>query len=177
MRFNTTERGAFLPPLKLFLLSWLFAASVHAYAQVPAQLLPEFKFFRQNNTVFTNADLPKDQFLFFIFIDPGCDHCRQAVKHISRQYSSFKQTAFFLISQESFDKLDHFISAYAPALKNKKNVLLLRDSLLLFISRFKPYRFPAMFLYSPGKKLIDYEDNEESVFRFVTTINNAMKKN
>lgn len=141
-------------------------------AQIPAQTLPDFEFARLDTRPFANKDLARAKMLFFVFFDPDCEHCQRAVKNIDQQYMSFQKTAVYFISVDGHDKINRFVDTYAPHLNGQKNVVLLRDSLNQFIAKFKPYRYPAMFLYSIDKKLIDYEDNEGSVFRLV----NAVKK-
>ena len=66
------------------------------------------------------------------------------------------------------------MNMFGKGLKGKKNVVLLQDNLNQFISSFKPQKYPSMFLYSAKKKLIDYEDNEETLFRFVNAINKTV---
>jgi hypothetical protein len=55
-------------------------------------------------------------------------------------------------------------------------VTLLQDTKNEFIDKFKPVKYPSMFLYSPENKLIDYEDNEYSMFRFLKHLNPPVKK-
>jgi peroxiredoxin len=139
----------------------------------PAKTLPEFEFHRLDQSAFTNKDLPSGKILFFIFFDSDCDHCQRAIHQIREDSKSFQQTAIILVSLDGKDKINHFMSSYAPRLMAQKNVTILQDTGNQFIARFKPLRYPAMFLYSIDKKLIDYEDNELSVFRLV----NSVKKN
>ncbi len=110
-----------------------------------------------------------------MFIDPDCDHCQHAIQSIGEQYRAFKKTAFFLVSMFGPDKVNHFMDAYGSKLKGQKNVTILQDKSQQFISKFNPVRYPSMFLYSPGKKLLDYEDNPGTVFRLVNTINRNIK--
>jgi hypothetical protein len=105
-----------------------------------------------------------------MFFDSDCDHCQRAIHEIEQQYKSFQQTLICLVSLDDKNKINHFMSGYAPRLKTQKNVVLLHDTKNQFIAMFKPLRYPAMFLYSQDKKLIDYEDNELTVFRLVNTI-------
>lgn len=145
------------------------------FSQTPAQIIPEFEFSRLDNSPFANKDLPRGKMLFFVFFDSDCKDCQRAIKNIDTQYLSFKKTEIYLISLDDNNKIKRFVNTYAPHLQSQKNVLLLRDSRKLFVSKFKPYKYPSMFLYSTEKKLIDYEDNEETVFRFVNSINKAIK--
>jgi hypothetical protein len=156
--------------LFILLLFISFNASAQISGQPPSPVIPHFQFFRLNNTPFTDNDLPKGKIILIMFIDPDCDHCQQAINNIGEQYNAFKKTDFFLISVYGIDKINQFMSTFGSKLKGKKNVTVLQDKMQQFIFKFHPVRYPAMFLYSPEKKLLDYEDNPESVFRLVTTI-------
>ena len=157
----------------------LLLISLNVSAQIsgrpPAQVIPHFEFFRLNNAPFTDNDLPKDKIIFFMFVDPDCDHCQEAIKQIGEKFQSFRKTAVYIISISGKDKINQFMNTYGSKLKGQKNVTILQDKLQQFISKFNPMRYPSMFLYSPERKLIDYEDNPESVFRFVNTINKNVK--
>ena len=155
---------------KLFLLMLFSLSAGKIVSQLPAQILPDFEFSRLNKSPFTNNDLPKEKMLFFVFFDSDCDHCQHAVKNIDQQYASFKKAAVYLISTDDKDKINRFINTYGQHLKNQTNVVLLRDNLNQFVAKFKPLKYPSMFLYSANKKLVQYEDNEESVFRFFKPI-------
>jgi len=144
-------------------------------AQIPAQTLPDFEFSRLDKSPFTNKDLAHGEILFFVFFDSECDHCQRAVKNIDEQYKSFKKTAVYFISLDDPDKINRFMATYATQMKAQKNVVLLQDKLNQFIAKFKPRRYPSLFLYSTDKILMDYEDNEESVFRIVNAINKTTK--
>jgi len=143
--------------------------------QPPAQTIPDFKFFRFNDDPFINKDLQQEKMMFFLFFDSDCDHCRHAIKNIGQHYQSFKKTSIFLISMDDRIKINHFMDTYGLQLKGQKNVTLLQDKLNQFITKFNPRRYPSMFLYSPEKKLIDYEDNDEAVFRLVNALNKNAK--
>ena len=160
---------------KFIILAILFLISFSMLAQIPgqppAQTIPKFKFFRFNNASFTNKDLPQSKMVFFLFFDSDCDHCQNAIKNIGKEYQVFKKTSIFLISLDDLNKINHFMETYGSKLKGQKNVIILQDKLQQFISKFNPQKYPSMFLYSSEKKLIDYEDNPESVFKFVNAIN------
>lgn len=153
----------------LFLLP-LFLV-LHVAAQTPAQTIPDFTFFKMGtNFPFTQNDLPKGKLIFFVFFDPDCVHCQKAIQQISQQYQFFKKTAVYLVSMEDHNKIVKFMDTFGKDLKKQPNLLVLEDKNVQFLARFKPVRYPSMFLYSPKKKLVDYEDNPESIFRFTTAI-------
>lgn len=155
----------------LLLLFISFKISAQISSRPPAQVIPDFKFFRFNNTPFTDKDVPKNKMTFFMFFDSDCDHCQHAIKSIGEQFQTFKKTPIFLISIDDQKKINHFMDAYGSKLKGQKNVTLLQDKLQQFILKFNPVKYPSMFLFSSEKKLIDYEDNPASIFRLVNAIN------
>jgi peroxiredoxin len=157
----------------LFIL-WVFV-SPGVSAQIPAQTIPEFQFFRADKKPFTNKDLPGGKMLFFVFFDPGCDHCQHAMKNMDKNYLAFKKTATYLLSLDNHNKMNDFMDKYGPHLKKQKNVRLLQDQLNQFVPKFTPRKYPSMFLYSAERKLLDYEDNPESIFRFLNIINSTGK--
>lgn len=152
-----------------------FAAPAQISDKPPAQTIPQFSFFAPSGSTFTEINLPSGKLIFFMFIDPDCDHCQLAIKKIGDQYQTFKKVSVYVISIDGWDKINHFMNTYGNKLKGK-NILILQDRLQQFITRFAPIRYPAMFLYSPEKKLIDYEDNPEAVFRIVNAINKNIKQ-
>ncbi len=157
----------------ILLISFKVSAQISSHP--PAQVIPHFQFLRLNSTTFTDSDLPKGKIIFFIFIDPDCDHCQHAIQSIGEQYNVFKKTAVFLVSMFGPDKINPFMYTYGRRLKGQKNFTILRDNSQQFISKFNPVRYPSMFLYSSGKKLLEYEDNPGTVFRLVNTINKNVK--
>jgi peroxiredoxin len=154
-----------------YLLLLLLSVEGKVSGQIPAQTLPDFEFYRLDKSPFTNKDLPNGKMLFIVFFDSDCEHCQRAIKSINQQYLSFKETEIYLISLDDPDKINRFMAVYGSQLKNLKNVVLLQDKHNQFIARFKPHKYPSMFLYSKDKKLINYEDNENTLFRFVNAIN------
>jgi peroxiredoxin len=161
--------------MKNIFLFFLLTLSVCSRGQIPAQVLPDFEFYHLDNSKFSNKDLPPRQNLLFVFFDSDCEHCQLAAKNINQQYKSFETVSIYFISLDSSDKIRQFMATYAPQLKMQKNVHVLRDRNNQFISKFKPRRYPSMFLYSAEKNLLDYEDNEESVFRIVNLIKKESK--
>ncbi len=132
----------------------------------PAGTLPSFRFEEVGRGVLTNADLPKGKLLLFVFVDPDCDHCQRAVARMDAEYRSFEKVAMYFVSAADPAKIVTFAKKYGPRLKG----LWLRDVEYRYMVEFRPVRYPALFLYSRDKKLLDYEDNEETIFRIVRSI-------
>ena len=155
----------------IFSIFFFFLIAIKISAQIPAQTVPDFQFYLFNKTAFTTKDLSKNKILFFIFFDAECEHCRHAVSYIGEHYTAFKNTAVYLITMDSQEKANQFLIRYGIKLKDKKNVTILQDKDSQFINKFKPRKYPSMFLYSKEKTLIDYQDDEAFIFRFVNAVN------
>ena len=154
----------------LNVLTLLIFISINTIAQKPATTIPEFNFFKLDNTYFTNKNLEKGKLLFFIFFDTECDHCQHAIKYMNEHYTAFNKTAVYLITQDVKSKIDVFMSKYGQNLRARKNITILQDLKLEFIQKFRPKKYPSMFLYSADKNLILYDDNEQNIPDFLKKI-------
>ena len=129
-----------------------------------------FQFAAPEGLVVTNADLPIGLLRLFVFVDPDCDHCQRAVSHMNEQAGAFAKVAVYFVSSAAAGKLDGFARRWAPKLRAMRNVAWCVDPGDRYAVRFRPVRYPALFLYSRENKLLDYEDNAETVFRIVKNI-------
>jgi hypothetical protein len=152
------------------MLLLLFAAPVveaqgPGGAPPPAAVMPGFRWLRHDGRTVTNADLPPGKLALIVFFDPDCEHCKRTLGRMDRESADYRSVSVYFVSMESQEKIDKFVAAYAPRLAARRNVLFLRDPGAAYMAAFYPVRFPSLFLYSPEHKLLDYEDNEETVFR------------
>lgn len=154
------------------MLPLLLLLSFNSFAQQPAQTVPGFTFFTFEKHSFTDKNLAAGKTLFFVFFDAACEHCKHAIKEINQQYNQLKKVAVYLVSLDGKEKMNSFLDKYGPGLKNKKNVTLMLDSQNEFILKFKPKKYPSLFLYSSKKQLIMYDDNEENLYKFWQKIKN-----
>lgn len=147
--------------------------SLNIFAQKPAEKIPSFTFFRQDKTAFTNKDLASNKLLYFVFFDTDCDHCQHAVADINKHSNDFENASVYLLTLDNNEKIATFMNKYGNQLMGKSNVTILQDTLQEFIVKFKPEKYPAMFLYSPQRELIMYSDDEKQVSKFVKKIREA----
>lgn len=147
-----------------------------AAAQIPAATVPDFTLYRMDKTVFKPKDLTAGKPLFFVFFDTECDHCQHAMQYLGIHQQELDKAAVYLISLAPPERMNAFINKYGPALKNKPNVVLLQDRGNDFILKFRPKKYPSMFLYTAKKQLVVYDDNEQNLNRILPQIKTAASK-
>lgn len=147
----------------IILFLWV---SGNVSAQGPAEKIPDFNFFKLNKNSFTNKDLEAGKMLFFVFFDADCDHCQQAIQYLDKHYQDFKKAAIYLITLDNQETITRFMIKYGNSLKDRKNVTLLQDPQYEFMRKFRPRKYPSMFLYSVKRELILYDDDEKNVSGF-----------
>jgi hypothetical protein len=149
----------------------LLLFSLTVSAQNPVATIPDFTFFKLNQSQFTPKNLEPGKMAFFVFFDSDCEHCQHAMLSISKRYQAFKRANIYLVTLDSREKINHFMAAYGSTLSGKKNVMILQDLKNDFLTRFKPRKYPSLFLFSPAGKLISYGDNEENIPGILKQIN------
>ena len=140
-------------------------------AQDPVVTIPAFSFSRVDKTIFTNENISKGRMVFFVFFDTECDHCRHAIEYLSQHHSDFSKTAIYLITLENTSRSIPFIVKNGNNLLGKNNVMLLQDTQSEFIKKFRPRKYPSMFLFSDKKQLLLYDDEPGHLQKFAQLIN------
>ena len=154
---------------------FLLLISLDTSAQVPAQTIPQFKFFKLDGSSFTNKNLEANKLLFFCFFDISCEHCRHAMGKISLHYEEFNKTAIYLITLDNKEGIKNFMEHYGQSLPLKKNVTILQDLQNQFITKFRPVKYPSAFLYSPNKDLMLYDDSDDNIMKVLKQIKLSAK--
>ena len=144
--------------------------SVNVAAQTPAATIPDFTFYKFDKTVFTNKDLATGKKIFFVFFDTECDHCQHGIQYLNQHQKELDKVAVYLLTMDNQVKVNAFLGKYGNNLINKKNIQLLQDTKNQFILKFSPRKYPSLFLYSPQKKLILYDDDEKNLYQFLEKI-------
>ena len=147
--------------------------SVSLKAQIPAAVIPEFNFFKLDQKPFVNKDLAGGKLLFFVFFDPTCEHCQHSVQYMNANYNSYKKASIYMISMSPELQINQFMNKYGKDLKAKPNITLLQDRKNEFILKFKPKKYPGLFLYSSQKKLIVYSDDDDGMQKMARAIKEA----
>ncbi|NJK95749.1 MAG: redoxin domain-containing protein [Bacteroidales bacterium] len=156
---------------KYFLfLTIFFCIGTFPLVGQPAETIPDFTLFRQDKSLFTSKNLDTQKLLLFVFFDVTCEHCRHAIQQINKKYPDLNNTFIHLVTLDPPEEVNDFLSKYGKNLTGKKNVMLFFDLKNEFIIKFKPRKYPSIFLYTPQRKLILYDDNPENLPKFFEQI-------
>ena len=139
-------------------------------AQTPAPIIPDFIFYKFNQTAFTTKELAKGRMSFFVFFDTECDHCQHTIEYLNQHCNELSKAAVYLVSLSGKEKMSVFLNKFGNRLLLQKNVLLLQDKKNEFILKFTPRKYPSLCLYSSESKLLLYDDDEKKLPIFIQKI-------
>jgi cytochrome oxidase Cu insertion factor (SCO1/SenC/PrrC family) len=148
----------------------LVLTSANAEAQNLPSTLPDFNFFRLDKTPFTNKNLATGKPILLVFFDAECDHCQQAVDTYNKHYQELKKIPVYLITLDNKETIKRFMAKYGNNLYGSRNVTVLQDLKNEFLPKFRPRKYPSMYLYSSAKKLLLYDDEPKNIGNFLKKI-------
>jgi peroxiredoxin len=160
------------PRLSLMIIFFLanLVTIYNVSAQTPAKIIPDFTFFKEDKSPFTQKDLQTGTISFFVFFDITCEHCQSAIKQLNKQIGGLKNTTVYLITLDLPASVATFMNKYGKNLVGRNNVIQLYDIKNQFIVRFSPRKYPSLFLYTPQRSLMIYDDNPENLKLFFEKI-------
>jgi len=115
-------------------------------------ILPNFSFYTLEGASFTNAQLPQNNKIVFIYFNTECEYCFYETKDISEQLERFKATTLLLVSNEKKEAIKAF--AIKQNLFSKDQVIFLQDSAYTFAKQFEANSIPYILVYDAQGKLL-----------------------
>lgn len=148
-----------------FLLSLLLmgCSAGPAATQNAPYTIPEFTFYRMDDTPFTRNDLSRTTHIVFVFFSTTCHHCQDETRAIGENFSDFSQSTLYFISREEKGEIEQFMNVYGKDLKDKANVHVLRDPRSEFIVKFSPSQYPSVYVYTPTRRLVKHFSGETPI--------------
>lgn len=67
-------------------------------------------------------------------------------------------------------QIQNFINTYGKQLNGKNNVTILADPNRLFLEKFKPSQFPALYIYNAKHQLLKYWDTSANIDQVMSII-------
>lgn len=115
-------------------------------------ILPDFNFYTLEGASFTNAQLPQNNKIVFIYFNTECEYCFYETKDISEQLERFKATTLLLVSNEKKEAIKAF--AIKQNLQDKSQVIFLQDSTYTFAKQFEANSIPYILVYDEQGRLL-----------------------
>src|SRR3546814_16909623 len=121
----------------LFALLLCILTAGPSLAQDPPYVIPEFTFYRMDNTPFTRNDLSKTSNIVFVFFSTTCHHCQDETRAMGEHFKNFNQSTLSFISREGKHEIQTFMDVSGKTLTGKTNVKVLRNPKRAYMLKLK----------------------------------------
>ncbi|QEC53943.1 AhpC/TSA family protein [Anseongella ginsenosidimutans] len=142
---------------------FFFCAGAFAHAQEIPYTIPEFTFYKMDDTPFTREDLSRTSNIVFVFFSTTCHHCQDETRAMGEHSGDFDQSTLYFISKENKSDIRKFMDTYGKQLKDKSNVHVLRDPQSEFVLKFNPTQYPSVYIYTPTRQLVKHFSGETPI--------------
>ena len=149
---RTVVKKVIIVVVVLFLVVMLKKLQHKEQVQQALAILPDFNFYTLEGASFTNAQLPQNNKIVFIYFNTECEYCFYETKDISEQLERFKATTLLLVSNEKKEAIKAF--AIKQNLQDKSQVIFLQDSTYTFAKQFEANSIPYILVYDAQGKLL-----------------------
>ena len=160
--------------MKWILFLTLASSSLFAMAQPEPPYkknptLPAFEMRKTDSTLFTQANLKKQQTLLMYF-SPDCDHCIKQMEEMNKRMKDLAKLQIVIITNQTMEQLAGFVKKYK--LTKYSNISAGVETKFALPAFFRMQSLPYFALYDKNGKLITtYESNTK-----VDTLLNAFNR-
>lgn len=140
-------------------------------AQEKPQSLPKFAIQDADGNAFSEKDLAHNKYIVFVYFNPTCPHCQRAFKTLNENVAKLdnNMVVYGVTVGDKGNSL-FFMKKYAPVLNEQSNFKILMEKDRAFATVFGVERYPSIYLYSPDKKLLSFEQDEKKTLSFLEKI-------
>jgi len=136
--------------------------------------MPKFEFTNLQDQPFTNIDLPHNQPIVFMYLDPSCDECDQMVKKIIKHFDEFEKVNLIMVSEADKSLILSFSEKYA--LETYDNINVLIDHQELMYKEFNLIEYPSFVVYDANLNHLQTVDQYVTLSIVVKYVRKALKK-
>jgi thiol-disulfide isomerase/thioredoxin len=104
-----------------------------------------------DSVAFSSGQLPKGKPLVLIFFNPDCEHCQKETKELLAYKEELKDIPIVMSSALPYKLVKEFYADYNIA--SMPNIAMGQDINFALGSKYRPSRYPAIFVYDTTGKL------------------------
>lgn len=152
--------------MKYCFLFLAFITIQTSFGQDYPENIPDFEIWTLEGDKFTQEQVEKNSYTYFIYFSPTCGHCQDAFKFLNLKADQLESAdvQVYPVSSNTEKETLKFFSAYASKIQNLENIHILRDIDFKFAEIFDVVSFPTSYLYDQDGKLVKvFEGASEAV--------------
>lgn len=113
-------------------------------------ILPAFKFYGLNNTIFSNSSLHDiNSGVILNFFSPACEHCQYMATQYLKLKEQLKSITILMVTEADSSATAKFYNNYQ--LSQMPNIIVMRDTKFQFPAIFGTGVVPSFFVYKKQK--------------------------
>lgn len=158
---------------RLFIAALLFSSSF-AFSQNKKLsysdsigIMPSFRFYFPDGTVFTNDSISNTNVTVLIYITADCPYCAKEADLISNNINDFKSTDFIFIARSDTATIRSFAASHKLA--NNNSVKFMQDKEGFYHKLYIAGYTPSIHIYDKNKKLKLFQEGvltKEEVLKY-----------
>jgi thiol-disulfide isomerase/thioredoxin len=131
-------------------------------------IMPSFRFYLANGTVFTPDSILDKATTVLIYFRTDCPFCEREAEVVSKNMNEFQSVEFIFIARSDTADMRRFAEAYK--LENNARVKFLQDKEKLYYKFYAASMTPSIHIYDRNKKLKLFKEgflNKEELLKFI----------
>ena len=169
--------GILLVAVFVFLISASIYFFIKTYqekktAKEKIEVLQSFSLKGVDGRVFTEKELPPNNWTVFVFFNSACHYCQSEAEQLRELKSGMESTTFLWISSEPIEVIRHFQKTY-----DVEDIVFLYDEQDALAQAWGITTIPEFLIYTSEKNLFKNHKGALRMDHLIKQLNDAVKTN